>query len=164
MDVVSRESARLGFLCKGESRKREGCSSRKAYPFFCILGLFHGWSARKTERSIAHNARRGVASPPRAWSIGTGQCSAARTPSRAVRPLKFARSGSRALKQERVPHLSVPVTSQWHAQEDAGQPLRVHQLLCGTTEAELQTRGNDPTGPYPKHSSASQSTRERWVS
>ena len=159
MDVVSRESARLGFLCKGESRKREGCSSRKAYPFFCILGLFHGWSARKTERSIAHNARRGVASPPRAWSIGTGQCSAARTPSRAVRPLKL-RDQEAALKQERVPHLRSGDVSVARAKGCWSTSART-PVIIRNHRGRTCKRGNDATGPYPKHSSASQSTRER---
>ena len=37
-----------------------------------------------TKRSIVHNVTSGIAPPPRAWSIQTGQCSAARTPPRAV--------------------------------------------------------------------------------
>eukprot|EP00964_Phaeocystis_antarctica_P047209 scaffold27304_cov30-Phaeocystis_antarctica.AAC.1 len=39
-------------------------------------------------------------------------------------PVQKARSGGRALKQERVPDGSVLVTSQWCAQEGAGEPAR----------------------------------------
>ena len=54
-----------------------------------------------TLQEIVDNARRGIAPPPRAWSIQTGQCSAARTPPRAVRPSRWrdqeaARSNRRA--------------------------------------------------------------------
>ena len=44
-------------------------------------GSTAGTTVTATKRSIAHNATSGIASPPRAWSIETGQCSAARTPS-----------------------------------------------------------------------------------
>eukprot|EP00964_Phaeocystis_antarctica_P074646 scaffold45952_cov93-Phaeocystis_antarctica.AAC.3 len=40
----------------------------------------------RTKRSIAHNATSGIAPPPRAWSIETGQCSGTRSPPGAVSP------------------------------------------------------------------------------
>ena len=67
-----------------------------------------------------------------------GQCSRTRPPPGAVslRPFrKRDQERGRALKQERVPRLgSLPVTSQWCAQEAAGQAARV---LHGLTVANI---------------------------
>eukprot|EP00964_Phaeocystis_antarctica_P106096 scaffold71024_cov60-Phaeocystis_antarctica.AAC.2 len=73
------------------------------------------------KRSIAHNATSGHAPPLRAWSIETGQCSAARTPPRAVPPSR-SRDQEAARSNRRDAPSSVPVTSQWHAQEGDVQP------------------------------------------
>eukprot|EP00964_Phaeocystis_antarctica_P064802 scaffold39023_cov36-Phaeocystis_antarctica.AAC.1 len=62
---------------------------------------------RWTKRSIVDNTTSGIAPPPRAWSIQTGQCSAAgRTHATSgCAAVAVARSGGHALKQERVPEL-----------------------------------------------------------
>ena len=39
-----------------------------------------------TQRSVVRNTTSGIASPPRAWSIETGQCSGTRPPPGAVSP------------------------------------------------------------------------------
>ena len=49
------------------------------------------------------------------------------------------RSGGRALNQERVPELCVPVTSQWCAQEAADQAARV-RVHDGLLVANISTR------------------------
>ena len=77
----------------------------------------------RTKRSIVDNATSGIAPPPRAWSIQTGQCSAARTPPRAVRPSRW-RDHEAARSNRRESPSSVPVTSQWCAQDGGGQPAR----------------------------------------
>ena len=82
-----------------------------------------GWLKRRTKRSIVDNATSGHAPTPRAWSIETGQCSAARTPPRAVPPWRW-RDQEAARSDRRDAPSSVPVTSQWHAQDGAGQPAR----------------------------------------
>eukprot|EP00964_Phaeocystis_antarctica_P058358 scaffold34620_cov69-Phaeocystis_antarctica.AAC.5 len=73
-----------------------------------------------TKRSVSRNARRGLASTPRAWSLEYRNGTMLRnTPTTRGRvPVQKARSGGRALKQERRPQL-VSVTSQWHAVEAA---------------------------------------------
>ena len=91
-------------------------------------GEFHEWSGRygntmATKRSIVDNANPGIASPPCAWSIQMGQCSAARTPPRAVRPSRW-RDHEAARSNRRESPGSVPVTSQWCAQDGAGQTAR----------------------------------------
>ena len=76
--------------------------------------LVHSMTAQNDRLPIS-NARRGLASTPRAWSIETGQCSGTRPPPGAVSPVQKARSEGRALKHERsgVEGLSsVLVTSQ----------------------------------------------------
>ena len=73
--------------------------------------------------SNVDNARRGIAPPPRAWSIQMGQCSAARTPPRAVRPSRW-RDQEAARSNRRESLISVPVTSQWCAQDGGDQPAR----------------------------------------
>ena len=88
----------------------------------CVsLSLSHN---NRTKRPIAHNATSGIASPPRAWSIETGQCSAARTPPRAVRPSGW-RDQEAARSNRRESPSSVSVTSQWHAVEGADQAARM---------------------------------------
>ena len=76
-----------------------------------------------TKRSIVDNARRGLAPPPRAWSIETGQCSGTRPPLGAVSPSR-KRDHEAARSNRRDAPSSVPVTSQWHAHEGAGQAAR----------------------------------------
>ena len=83
---------------------------------------FHGWSDR-TKRSIVHNVRRGIASPPRAWSIEMGGLTVARTPLWVV-PLSSQRDQEAERSNRRESLSSVPVTSQWHAQEGADQAAR----------------------------------------
>ena len=82
-----------------------------------------GPTVTATKRSIAHNARRGLASPPRAWSIQTGQCSGTRRPPGAVSPSR-KRDQEAARSNRREGLSSVLVTSQWCAQEGAHQPAR----------------------------------------
>ena len=77
----------------------------------------------RTKRSIVDNARRGIAPPPRAWSIEKGGLAVARTPLRVV-PLSSQRDQEAARSNRREALSSVPVTSQWHAQDGAGQPAR----------------------------------------
>ena len=76
-----------------------------------------------TKRSIVDNATSGIAPPPRAWSIQTGQCSAARTPPRAVRPSRW-RDQEAARSNRRESPSSALVTSQWCAQDGGDQPAR----------------------------------------
>jgi len=62
-------------------------TGRKQYILYVSRGRStSGWLKTAATRSVVHNARRGIAPPPCTWSIETGQCSAARTPPRAVRP------------------------------------------------------------------------------
>ena len=82
-----------------------------------------GWLVMATTRSIVHNANPGIASPPCAWSIETGQCSAARTPPWAVRPSRWPDQEAARLNRS-ASLLSVPVTSQGCAQEAADQAAR----------------------------------------
>ena len=110
-------------------RARHTCTVY-AVPYGDWVDLFRGgWLARTaTKRSVVHNANPGIAPPPCAWSIEMGQCSAARTPPRAVRPSRW-RDQEAARSNRRESLVSVPVTSQWCAQEAADQAVRVHHGL-----------------------------------
>ena len=76
-----------------------------------------------TKRSIVHNARRGIAPQPCAWSIEMGQCLGTRPPPGAVSPSR-SRDQEAARSNRREDLSSVPVTSQWCAQEAADQAAR----------------------------------------
>jgi hypothetical protein len=86
-----------------------------------------GRAVMATKRSLFDNRNPGIAPPPCAWSIEMGQCSAARTPPRAVRPSRW-RDQEAARSNRRATPVSVRVTSQWCAQEAADQAARTPWL------------------------------------
>ena len=93
-----------------------------------VEGLASGGSTasvleNRTKRSVVHNARRGIAPPPCAWSIEMGQCSGTRSPPGAVSPPR-KRDQEAARSNRRASLIPVPVTSQWCAQEAADQAAR----------------------------------------
>ena len=98
-----------------------GCGARapSRLPGSSTAGLL----VTATKRSIVDNATSGNAPPPRAWSIHTGQCSITRPPPGAVL-LPRQRDHEAARSNRRDALISVPVTSQWCAQDGAGQPAR----------------------------------------
>ena len=75
-----------------------------------------GPTVTATKRSIAHNATSGIASPPRAWSIATGQCSGTCPPPGAAVSSSSKRDQEAARSNRRESPSSVLVTSQWCAQ------------------------------------------------
>ena len=95
----------------------------RAHLFFTNASSTSGPTVMATKRSIVDNATSGIAPPPRAWSIQTGQCSGTRPPLGAVSPSR-KRDHEAARSNRRDAPSSVPVTSQWCAQDGAGQPAR----------------------------------------
>jgi hypothetical protein len=89
-----------------------------------LLGRSTEWFARNGHKTIDRPyARRGIAPPPCAWSIEMGQCSGTRPPPGAVSPSR-KRDQEAARSNRRASLVPVPVTSQWCAQEAAGQAAR----------------------------------------
>jgi hypothetical protein len=105
--------------------------SSKVYPPYTLYPRGRSTAGRAvtaTKRSIVHNARRGIAPPPCAWSIEMGQCLGTRPPPGAVSPSR-SQDQEAARSNRRASLISVPVTSQWCAQEAALTKLRVHDGL-----------------------------------
>ena len=112
--------------------------ARAAYlpPGSCTAGSLE----TATKRSIVDNANPGIAPPPCASSVEMGQCSAARTPPRAVRPSR-SRDQEAARSNRRESLIPVPVTPQWCAQEAADHKLRVHHGLLVANMVEDHHEG-----------------------
>ena len=90
-----------------------------------------------TKRLLFDNARRGIAPPPCAWSIEMGQRSRTWRPPGAVSPSR-KRDQETARSNRRESLVSVPVTSQWCAQEAADQAART-RWPPGTAEGDRKS-------------------------
>ena len=113
-----------------DGRTRHGApgAGHPAWGFTLIIRTLWGSSTASllemaTKRSLFDNARRGIAPPPCAWSIEMGQCSRTWRPPGAVSPSR-KRDQEAARSNRRESLVSVPVTSQWCAQEAADQAAR----------------------------------------
>ena len=105
-------------ISKHEGLGLFGCWARSSTPRLVGRGPLNN----RTKRSIVDNATSGHAPTPRAWSLQTGQCSGEHgdhleTTRGRVRAASARSHQEAARSNRRVAPSSVPMTSQWCAQE-----------------------------------------------